>query len=101
LLISNKYFMKNIFTILVTLFILTTTLYTEECQAQWLHTNGPCGGHFVCFVATSSKIFTGSYGSGVFSSTNNGTSWTTANNGLLNKQIKSFAISGSNIFVGN
>jgi hypothetical protein len=40
------------------------------------------------------------FGSGVFRSTNNGTSWTAVNNGLTNLDVRSLAVSGTNLFVG-
>jgi hypothetical protein len=50
-------------------------------------------------------IYAGTSGSGVYLSTNNGSSWTQVNNGLTNTNIQSLAISpngagGTNIFAG-
>ncbi len=33
-------------------------------------------------------------------STNNGTNWTTINNGLLNNNVFSFGVSGTNLYAG-
>jgi PKD repeat protein/photosystem II stability/assembly factor-like uncharacterized protein len=69
-------------------------------NAQWVYTNGPAGSHIPCFASSGSNIFAGTYGSGVFLSTNNGASWTAVNNGLNNNLIEALAISGSNVYAG-
>ncbi len=54
------------------------------------------------FAISGSNIFAGTYGGGVFLSTNNGNSWTAVNNGLSvnGLYVYSFAISGDNLFAG-
>jgi hypothetical protein len=55
----------------------------------------------ISLAAGSSDIFAGTASYGVFRSTNNGTSWTADNSGLpANPLVRSFAVSGSNIFAG-
>jgi hypothetical protein len=46
------------------------------------------------------NIFAGTWGHGVFYSTNKGSTWTAANNGLPISSVFSFAVSGPNIFAG-
>ena len=70
------------------------------CNAQWVQTNGPYGGIVECFAVDGTNLFTGTYGSGVFRSTNNGTDWTAANAGLLDKNVYAIAVSGTNLFAG-
>jgi hypothetical protein len=50
--------------------------------------------------AISSLLFVGTYGGGVFRSTNNGTSWTEVNTGLTNQLINAFAIIDTVLFTG-
>ena len=74
-------------------------------NAQWQHTNLPNTGHTVTCIATSgTNIFAGtggiSGGSGVFLSTDAGSTWTAVNNGLTDHNVLSLAISGTNIFAG-
>jgi photosystem II stability/assembly factor-like uncharacterized protein len=45
-------------------------------------------------------LYAGTRGSGIFLSTNNGSTWTAVNNGLSNINVESIAISGTNIFAG-
>lgn len=94
--------MKNIFTILVTLFTLTANLYTEECQAQWVQ----MGTFYDCtaFIANGNIIFVTTkttdpyqYTGGIRSSTNNGTNWTYLGGVGPNRAL---AISGINLIVG-
>jgi photosystem II stability/assembly factor-like uncharacterized protein len=46
------------------------------------------------------SLFAGTFGSGVFLSTNNGTSWTAASTGLTNTNVLALAVSGTNLFAG-
>ena len=50
------------------------------------------------FAVRGGTIFAGTFGSGVFLSTNNGTSWSAV--GLSNSQVLSVTVMGSIIFVG-
>ncbi|TAL68541.1 MAG: T9SS type A sorting domain-containing protein [Bacteroidetes bacterium] len=58
-----------------------------------------------CLATSGSNILAGIWrsgaGIGVFLSTNNGNYWNKADSGLIGEGVKSFAISGSNIFAGN
>jgi photosystem II stability/assembly factor-like uncharacterized protein len=69
-------------------------------NAQWQQTNGPYGGFVTCLATCGTNIFAGTYGGGVFLSTDNGSNWTPVNSGLLNHVVSSLAFSGSNIFAG-
>jgi photosystem II stability/assembly factor-like uncharacterized protein len=53
-----------------------------------------------CLAVKTIKIFAGTWGGGVYFSTNNGTNWTQVNNGLPNTTVLSLTVSGSNIFAG-
>ena len=96
--------MKNIFQFVrcggfffVLFFLVTITI---PLHAQWVQTNGPYGGYPSCFAVSGTNLFTGTYGGGVFLSTNNGTSWTDVNSGLTNSKVYSLAVSGTNLFAG-
>jgi ligand-binding sensor domain-containing protein len=91
---SDKNKMKK-FTIILS--VLVTIAMTTN--AQWQLANGPYGGSIASLATSGSNIFAGTY-SGVFLSTNNGTSWSQVNNGLTNLNINSLAISENNIFAG-
>ena len=51
-------------------------------------------------AVSGTNLFAGTYGGGVFLSTNNGTSWTEVNNGLTNTLVQALAVSGTNLFAG-
>jgi hypothetical protein len=51
-------------------------------------------------AVSGTNLFAGTYGAGVFLSTNNGTSWTAVNTGLTNTYVGSLAVSGTNLFAG-
>ncbi len=68
-------------------------------KAQWVQTNGPCGGNINALIFNGTNLFAGT-GSGISLSTDNGSSWASVNSGLNNLSIFSLAVSGTNIFAG-
>ena len=52
------------------------------------------------FAVSGTNLFAGTYGDGVFLSTNNGASWTAVNNGLTDLYVWALAVSGTNLFAG-
>ena len=69
----------------------------------WVQTNVPFGGYVKALVVNSSGyIFAGTYGAGVYLSTDGGTSWSPINNGLTDLNIYSLIINSSGyIFAGS
>jgi hypothetical protein len=51
-------------------------------------------------AVSGTNLFTGTYGGGVYLSTNNGTSWTQVNSGLTNTDVFALTLSGTNLFAG-
>ncbi|MBU2583896.1 MAG: T9SS type A sorting domain-containing protein, partial [Bacteroidetes bacterium] len=51
-------------------------------------------------AVSGTNLFAGTWGGGVFLSTNNGTSWTAASTGLTNTDVEALAVSGTNLFAG-
>ena len=74
--------------------------FVISANAQWQQTNGPYGGHIGCLTVSGSNVFAGTWGGGIFLSSNNGSTWTAVNQGLTAPVVFSFAVSGSNIFAG-
>jgi hypothetical protein len=89
---------KNIRPFLFVVFSLP--IATIPVHAQWIQTNGPYSGDVRTFAASGMNLFAGTYGNGVFLSTNNGTSWTAVNTGLANTLVYALAVSGTNLFAG-
>jgi hypothetical protein len=75
-------------------------LLRAESAAQWVQTNGPCGGSVNCFAVTGPNLFAGTEGGGVYLSTDNGTSWTAVNTGLTTTTVLALAVSGTSLFAG-
>ncbi|MDP2365876.1 MAG: hypothetical protein Q8M94_19165, partial [Ignavibacteria bacterium] len=59
--------MNTYFKLIIVLFLLSHSM-----QAQWFQTNGPYGGEIYSLAVIGSNTFAGTYGSGVFLSTDNG-----------------------------
>jgi hypothetical protein len=54
----------------------------------------------LAFAVSGTNIFAATYGSGVFLSTNSGTSWTKVNSGLTDNYVNTLVMSGPNLFAG-
>ncbi len=68
-------------------------------RAQWVQTNGPYGATVECIDTLGGNIFIGTE-SGVYESTDSGTSWQKRSKGLPNTYIYSLAGRGPNLFAG-
>ncbi|HVN49214.1 MAG TPA: T9SS type A sorting domain-containing protein [Bacteroidota bacterium] len=81
---------------------LSVILCLHFANGQWTQINGP--GIFVRNLTTISNglgdtsLFAS--GSGVYFSTNGGTTWTAANNGLTDTDVRAFFTNGLNIYAG-
>ena len=76
-------------------------LSNVNLQAQWVQTSGTSGGAIKCFAVSGTNIFAGNYDGGVYLSTNNGNTWTAANNGVPSYfTITALAVNGINLFAG-
>jgi len=85
--------MKRIIVLIITIFTINIT------NAQWQQV----GTEYITVNALAVNvitIFAGTSANGIFSSTNNGDSWTYLNNGYANSAILSLASIGTNIFAG-
>jgi ligand-binding sensor domain-containing protein len=67
--------------------------------AQWQQTSGPTGGIVNCLTVMGSNLFAGTNG-GIYVSTNNGTSWTSAKTGLTSVHVSAIVQKGANLFAG-
>ncbi|HRR09976.1 MAG TPA: hypothetical protein PLO56_14905, partial [Rhodothermales bacterium] len=87
------------------LVLLVSLLLAPLAPAQdfWEQSNELSGG-FIHALATKpdGTIFAGTWGGGVYSSSNNGSSWTPVNSGLTNTNVRSLALLNANgvLFAG-
>jgi hypothetical protein len=94
--IFSKTAMRQKLTILASIFSLT--LASSSAIAQWMKSNGPYGGtHVISLSVSGMNISAWTSDSGVFRSTDNGTTWMAENTGLFSAGCD-FAMSGANIF---
>ena len=100
--------MKNIK--FICLLFASFTLLSSSCKkesikvyskiyGQWQQANGLYGETVNCFAQYGKNIFVGTEDSGVFKSSNNGSSWT--NIGLTNISVHALAVKGDTIFAGS
>jgi photosystem II stability/assembly factor-like uncharacterized protein len=84
-------------------FILTmglVVLFTHTANAKWVQTNGLYNEQQINALAVSGGTIFAGTDSGLFRSTDSGTSWTAVDSGLGKKPVRSFAMSGGNLFAG-
>lgn len=53
-----------------------------------------------CLTVSGANIFAGTYGGGIYISSNDGVNWTPANNGLTDLNLYSLGVSESNVYAG-
>lgn len=89
--------MKKLF---VSLLVVYSVFFSNNAYCQWVQTNGPWGACSKALAVNNRAIFTGTFGNGVFVSSNKGATWTAVNSGLTNTIVLSLATNGSAIFAG-
>lgn len=87
--------MKNTFTVVITLVLLTST---NMLHAQWTQSGGvyPNVGRL---TVSGTNLFAAT-NIGIFLSTDMGATWTPADNGLTNFNVSDIAVYGTNLFAG-
>ena len=87
------------------------TVFAPQVKADvnggWIQTNGPYGGEVrALYAAPKGVLLAGTWGAGIFRSTNRGNSWTPVNTGLAYEPgegfvyIEVFAQKGETLYVG-
>jgi hypothetical protein len=76
-------------------------LYTStNAMSSWSPVGGtlPSLGWFNTLLDDGTELLAGTYGAGMFYSTNSGASWTAYSAGLTNKQLTSLSVNGNTVF---
>jgi photosystem II stability/assembly factor-like uncharacterized protein len=68
--------------------------------AQWQPTNGPYGGSIIGMVIKDQNIFAVTMQQGVFTSTDNGSSWSEKNNGVTSPNGTCITVKGNRMYLG-
>ena len=77
------------------------SLLSLTTRAQWVQTNGPEGGFVTSIAYDDSFIYAGTYGGGIFRSSNNGQNWIAANKGLdPNTNVQTLHFLNGKLFAG-
>jgi photosystem II stability/assembly factor-like uncharacterized protein len=90
--------MKNIFLYFYVVICIFSRI--NLLHAQWVPTNCPTTYAISSFVVSGTNLFAGTWGNGVYLSTDKGTSWNEVNSGLIDLQVNSLALMGTNLFAG-
>lgn len=86
-------------------FVSTSLLLSGSLHAQWVRTNGPGGSENLALTASGKYLFVGTFfGAGIMRTSDSGTTWTNANNGLSGSigatVVHSIFVSGTKLFAG-
>ena len=68
--------------------------------AQWVQTKAPMRTTVLALAFTDSILFAGTFGSGIFYSTDNGSAWISVDSGQTYMYVRTFAIKGTIVFAG-
>ena len=82
------------------IYITTSIFFNSTGFAQWTQI-GPFGGSVNSFAVIGSDIFAATDNSGIFCSSNNGTSWIQIDSGLTNHFFSSLVTNGTELFAGS
>ncbi|MBN2200990.1 VCBS repeat-containing protein [bacterium] len=84
-------------TSIVFLLLASKLVGPTESAAQWTQTNGY---YAKAFVSAGSSLFMGSRYNGIYSSTNDGSSWVSANTGLTTSDVRALVSNSGYLFAG-
>src|ERR1051326_64664 len=90
--------MKNTFIFL--LVAESLLINSDSLHAQWVPTNLSYHGGVLSLLVDGTNLYAGTNDSGVFLSTDNGTSWTAVNDGLIGHSVLALLAHGTDIFAG-
>ncbi|MBP9095840.1 MAG: T9SS type A sorting domain-containing protein [Ignavibacteria bacterium] len=82
------------------LFILILIFISSNLYPQFSPVDGPYGGQVNAVKKCGSFLFAGTYGAGIYRSTDNGLNWEECNNGINNFNINSLESKGSIVYAG-
>jgi hypothetical protein len=72
----------------------------HSAEAGWERTNGPSGGRIRAIATCDGVLYAGTWGMGVFRSTDNGATWTQTDLGLPGATIHALTSIGTKLFAG-
>jgi len=82
------------------LLLLLISVVFSSVKAQWVKCNLPASALPFSLAASAENIYLGTLSSGMFLSTDKGSSWKEINTGITNKQIWSISIVDNTLFAG-
>lgn len=85
----------------LSLFFVMLFFGSMESHAQWTQTTGPYGAVIHAIAVNGTGVYAGTFGGGIFLSTDTGASWNSVNQGLTDRSITAFAVNEENIFAGS
>jgi photosystem II stability/assembly factor-like uncharacterized protein len=85
---------------LLFLIISISSFLNNASNAQWSQISVPTSSDVRCFTSIGTNVFAGTYGGGVFMTTNNGTNWTAVNFGLTNLLVNALISVGTDLYAG-
>ncbi|MDD5675099.1 MAG: hypothetical protein PHC61_13100 [Chitinivibrionales bacterium] len=98
-------FLKELFTAFLrlrisyrTLFFVIPVVFSSLTAQTWQKCPGPEGGDIFCIYEQKNALYAGTYGGGIFKSTDAGSTWFDINNGLENLIVGNICSIGDTLF---
>ncbi|MCK9279967.1 MAG: T9SS type A sorting domain-containing protein [Melioribacteraceae bacterium] len=85
----------------VLIIIASKLSFLNNLEAQWKQADGPYGGTILSSAIYDNKIFVGTNGGGIFSSSDGGKNWVSKNVGLTDFTINTLHVYENNIYAGS
>jgi photosystem II stability/assembly factor-like uncharacterized protein len=86
--------------VLLCLLSLSLISIRPAAASDWEQTQGPQGGTITAFASNGSSLYAGTWGAGVYRSTDSGSSWTPVSGGLPGLiEVVDLAVAGNGVFV--
>jgi ligand-binding sensor domain-containing protein len=92
--------MKKLFTWQIVILMLGINLSPKSSQCQWIQTSGPGGGVTEALAVVGNTLVAGTFGGGIYSTSDDNFEWTQRNTGLQNTNVNALAVSDTNLFAG-
>jgi photosystem II stability/assembly factor-like uncharacterized protein len=90
----------NVYTVLSVLLLCVSVTSHGQWRSSGPYGDGGSKADGQCLLKKGTKIFAGSWSSGIFVTTDNGTTWTPVNNGFTIAPVKGLTTCGTTIFAG-
>lgn len=74
--------------------------YSDNWGVKWTYLDNVLGAYGTSIAESGGQLLVGTFGAGVYASSDNGASWSTRNSGISNFTVTSLAVTTTSVFAG-